>query len=227
MKKTVFLMASLFLGVTIAAREVTSAELLRTEPDSILRMYQLMKDVHELFFLHNIKYWAAGGTLLGAVRHQGIIPWDVDLDIFIDQDDEKKLLNLSTFFSNLNYVLFKKREYVYKLYPKEYPKDHIDIILTYQEDNKIFYSCKNLQKAYRRDGLPLYFTNEELYPLRLSKFGLFNVVIANNPHPYLFYAYGSNYLTHAHDSILQKVLLLEADRVPAQPMGPLKNRVQS
>jgi len=49
-------------------------------------------DVHNLLVRHQIAYWLDGGSLLGAVRHKGIIPYDDDIDIAIWEGDVLKLI---------------------------------------------------------------------------------------------------------------------------------------
>ncbi len=53
----------------------------------------LMK-IDQLCRCNNLKYSLAYGTLLGAIRHKGFIPWDDDADIMMPRDDYEKLIQI-------------------------------------------------------------------------------------------------------------------------------------
>ena len=55
----------------------------------------IVKEVVRVCDAHNFKYYMLGGTMLGAIRHKGFIPWDDDIDLGMPRDDYEAFLELA------------------------------------------------------------------------------------------------------------------------------------
>lgn len=55
---------------------------------------EVMKGLHAYCSKHGLKYILGYGSLLGAIRHHGFIPWDNDMDVFMPRKDMEKLIEL-------------------------------------------------------------------------------------------------------------------------------------
>jgi len=112
----------------------------------------ILKEIAKICNSHNLKWFAIGGTMLGAVRHGGFIPWDDDIDIGMPRKD---------------YELFLK-------YAKDELPDHMQVLTSAGSTPLLFAkvhdvtttfiesSCKNKPNWYRGiyvdimpfDGMP-------------------------------------------------------------------------
>lgn len=82
----------------------------------------ILKDVHDFCEVKGIHYSLYGGTLLGAIRHNGFIPWDDDIDIIMPREDYD--LFCSTYLSDKYHLLNRNTDSSCQLaYTRIYDKD--------------------------------------------------------------------------------------------------------
>lgn len=73
----------------------------------LIQTYKSFKSFCET---NDLKFVAAGGTALGAVRHQGIIPWDDDIDVYMLRADYNRFLALKESLAGTDYEIVDPRD---------------------------------------------------------------------------------------------------------------------
>ena len=172
-------------------------ENLKLSSKSVVKsLYQMLYDTHRIFTYYSVKYFADGGTILGAIRHKGLIPWDDDIDIGILESHKDKFLDLRHIFKKCGYSI-SKVWFGYKIFYTanknlpgfNYSFPFIDVLL-YKKVGKNFV----LAEKEARDVWPKEKWDEkDLYPLQLAPFGSFDIYLPANPVKYLNNYYGKDW----------------------------------
>jgi len=140
-------------------REMTLEEIRQTE-------LGILKYTANFCDKHGLKYFLAYGTLLGAVRHKGFIPWDDDVDIIMRRDDYKKLCQIfNNYNSDYELLCLENTENYYVAFAKIVDKRtilqegmknplamgvYIDIFVSDNLSNDYKLACKLVNKIQNR-----------------------------------------------------------------------------
>ena len=116
-----------------------------------LAQLELIKMMDDLCSQLNLTYYIIGGTLLGAVRHDGFIPWDPDIDIAMPRKDYEAIRK--------HFKLNKSDRYFYQHYETE--KNHLSphALIRIKDSHVIFKSFESRYKP-QYDGIYL-----DIFPL--------------------------------------------------------------
>ena len=183
------------------------------EPPVRLRKqtYELLRTVDDIFIRHGITYWIESGTLLGAVRHADLIPWDDDIDIVIPEDQADRLREIlpdltrsglmivqETFGRKIGYVddpfqadlsgpmiptlvKFFRRFFRWSRFP------YVDVFFKRRQKEGYVFSSSAWAALWPGES---FIHREEVFPLKRYPFGPVHVNGPRDPRPYLRRAYG-------------------------------------
>ena len=105
---------------------------------------KMLEKIDEICKKNNINYFLIGGTLLGAVRHKGFIPWDDDIDVGMLREDYEKFINVCL----KNGALGKD----YYLHCNESDNDYFIPFIKVKKNNTTF-AEKNIENINTHKGI--------------------------------------------------------------------------
>ena len=123
----------------------------------VVQMLELdiLSEVDRICRQHNLRYWLDYGTLLGAVRHKGFIPWDDDVDISMPYQDFVKFCEIAPRELGKDFSFFRAPGHVCHIMNKEFE------LATEKEFCEAYQTHKLYKIYYQLDVFPIHYLKEE------------------------------------------------------------------
>lgn len=173
------------------------------------QIYDALEVIDEVFRNNKLEYCMAAGTLLGAVRHSGLIPWDDDADLYILDKDIPHFFSLEEQFADRGYIISSQPWSLwggYKIFPhdgilmpdennRDYLYPSVDIFPLSIIDQHLHYTSPLAQKNWPHE----YLNAQDWQQLQRVKFGHLNLPAPEDmaSREYLQRAYGDDWNSHA------------------------------
>ena len=155
----------------------------------------ILKMFHTFCIEHNIRYFLAYGTLLGAIRYKGFIPWDDDVDVLVPREDYDRLLKIFKDSNQYHLYAFERNEkYCYpfaklcdtrtRLVETFYPNNgvnlgvNIDIFPLDNWDNDLQKAQKEVHRIRKLNACLSYMKVEKPQTNNPIRYAAWSVVIA-------------------------------------------------
>ena len=154
-------------------------------------LLEMAKSFHEICVKNDIPYWMLGGTMLGAVRHKGFIPWDDDMDFGIPRKDFNRFIDIAK-----------------QVLPSQYE------LLTIEDSERLLTNTVKIvnkdtiiRETYVEDSLPPIGINIDVFPIDHANdnFGFFS---KNKVISFLLKLQGYRFLSHKGRPIFKQVVVL-------------------
>lgn len=114
----------------------------------------ILKKFDEICRNNDLEYSLAYGTMIGAVRHHGFIPWDDDIDVIMKRDDYEKLLKLQYKDDRYEIKSYRYSDNYYYIYSKMIDRStHIEESLRTEKNMGVFIDIFPLDYVNLKDEI--------------------------------------------------------------------------